>query len=336
MTADVTTEAFTGPYDLTLPPETLVKLKQLFVNRKNRRKARKNAEIIAVAAFRAAHPEPVSKTEIRALMLELNAEMTRLERLLEKRGQTSEATELYRMVPFRELSFFDRAMGGVAAVTLAVAMLTMPAIAGISIYSAEKFELLSRIPALSMIFGLSPFAGVLSAVAWRGKLGSDQARTEFDQTLIKSTVVVLIIWSIIAAFTAYPIGGNAAPDSGYRDNPDKGFSLIIAPSILLIWTAILDLVAAPTLHMIVEDKLFKKQSVGACANPEMTHLNDTLIPAVRRDISQLTAKLKALRSIRKQHKNAEVAAVQHVLIELDGVEGQIRAAHSQASASLFN
>lgn len=323
------------PYEFSLKPEMMERLKQGFVNRKTRKAVRKQAEALAIAKFSVENPAPVSKAEIKALNLELNAAMDRLEVVLRQRETTSEFINLYEMVPLRELSILDRMMGGVAAITLTAAMLTMPAIAGISIFEADKFPLLREMPILSLIFGLSPFAGILSAVIWRDTLGSDQARSAFDRTLLKSTVLVLIIWAVIAALTAFPIGGDLSAEGGYGSEAKSGFRLSIPPSVLLVWTAILDLVAAPTLHMIVEEKLFKKRPVGSKAHPKISHLDDTLIPKVRKEVARLTSDLKALRSIRKQHKNAEFAAVQTVLIELDSVEAELRMAHAQASAALF-
>lgn len=325
--------------EFSLSEADMERLKKQFVNRKTRKAALKRGEALAVAAFLEAHPEPVSKAQVKSLKMEYQVKFDHLEALLGKRRRTSDFTRLYKMTPMGKLSWLDRFTGAVAAFTLGAAVITIPVIAGISIFEAEKFALLQDdgMAWLSIVFGISPFAGILSAVMWREKLGTDTARDQFDRTLLKTTVLVLVIWAILAALTAFPIGGDISTRNGFKNQGSTdGFRLGVSPAVLLVWTMILDLCAAPTLHAIVEEKLFKKHFVGTEPNPDAIYLDQTLIPQARDELTRVETALGAARNTRSAHKNARKAAILRVIAELEGVTTDLRMAQARAAASLFD
>ncbi|WP_416877421.1 hypothetical protein [Litorimonas sp.] len=320
-----------------LPPTITQQLKMQLANTDDREPIIEKGVNTAVTEFRKIHPRPVSKSEIKEAKNLAKLQRKRLNELIEKRSRTHDYIRIYQTAPFKSRSPFERFMGSVSLITLTGAMLTIPTVAAVTISETDKFAFIRDFPALAFMFGLAPFAGVLSAVSIRDTFSSDGARNAFDRLLLLATIFSLFVWAILAALMAYPIGGEFSLTDGFdAETTSGGFSFGVSPAILLIWTVVLDICAAPSLHTIAEKKLFPKRYVGTEPNPEAAYLDKVVIPKARKDLDAAEEKLTALRNARRSHKYAEQAAIQRVLTELETVPADIRFAKSRAVASLFD
>ncbi|WP_430415654.1 hypothetical protein [Parasphingorhabdus sp.] len=334
--------AASGDYDFSLSAQEITLFKKLTINRKTRAKAEHKLASYVLARFKTKYTRPVTKAELKDIKSEIKAVIAQIDMLYDRKSKTQPYRLVQERVPFKNIPLFDKLVGGAAAATLLGATITIPAVAAISIAEAEIFPLLKELPELGVIFGLSPFAGILSAVYWRDTYSSDAERKKFDRTVLKATAGAFLIFAVLAALTAFPVtlGGEpvADPDNNLLDDNATvgGFSIGVAPAVLLIWTSVLDFCAAPALHIIAEAKLFQKRLKEVSAYPAIIYLEHTLIPNARAKLTKLQERYRQMKGENSAYKNAQKATVQQALIQLDGSQADLELAKSQAVAALFS
>lgn len=297
--------------------------------------AREIVERAATLAFLAKYGIPFSDAQRQVAHHEVMSAQKRLKRLLDTHAKTDELVPNSEPISRDEISRFDKAIGYLAGFVLGCITFTVPVIAAIGIYEAEQYAVFSEVPIFSIVFGMAPFAGILSAAMWRKHMKTDQAREKFDKSVQAATVIALVIWAILAALTAYPIGGEGA-DDGYRSTETQGFSLTVAPAVLLVWTTILDLVAASALHQMVKDKLFPTRPTEPDRHPDVCKLEDELVPEARREGDKHTRVLAEIDQALSRYQDAKSSFIRSALLKLSAAQMKVKAAKSAAVASLLS
>ncbi len=199
--------------------------------------------------------------------------------------------------------------GGFSLLVLFVTMLTVPGIAVMLITQAQKIALVADMPVFGLVFGVTALAGVLASVEFRAKLTSDRARLLYDRRLLLATVTVFIVWASITSLAAYPMAfgdASGATASDWTLEPampaSPGFVLEPPMWLLFLVTAILDLVAAPTLHQFALRRLTPRTLKRIIPDAEEAHLLVLMAEAkTKRDQA-----IEALNTL-EAHENSHLA-----------------------------
>ncbi len=265
--------------------------------------------------FRAHHPSPEDPEAERAAIDAYEHALRLWKELVAKEEKTEPYMVRWERDPEAKINWIEYLLGLFALGVMVCAMLTVPGITVMQIVEANKIALVADFPIFGLVFGVTALAGIFASIAYRDKLGSDEARLVFDRRLLKTTVAAFLIWATTASLVAFPptIGGTGV----FTDSPSSSDWVIPQggtdpasyepPSVLAIpiWflflaTTVLDLFAAPTLHNFVLSRVTPRPIRRIIGNDENDHLHGKLSVKAYVEVKQTTNSLKELRDAKER------------------------------------
>lgn len=207
--------------------------------------------------------------------------------------------------PQAQTNVIEQGTGVVGVIILLFALLTVPGIATMQIVQSGKIALVADYPAFGLVFGITALVGILAAIEWRSKIGRYEDRLSFDRALLKATIGVFVLWSLALALAAYPIQlGDVAQQAGANDwgnlaqIPDEtaafGFKIQTPMWLVFFITALLDLLAAPTLHQLALNRLARLTLKRITPDAEKDHLENVELPAATASLDEAIGNLREL------------------------------------------
>jgi len=283
--------------------------------------------------------ESTSKAIRNAVDAEVKRCMARLETLKNERDSYDLFKTDYRKIPWQELSGLDRGFGIAAIVVMCIAALIIPIIASITIMEADKLALLADVPLLAGAFGAIALAGAMGSTHYHSKLKTDADKNAYEKNLIKLTAGAFLLFVSAYALSAYPItlGGklqdvanSAWGGSETTQQKVGGFELKIPTAITLIVTAILELFAAPTFHLIASDTLFPKVAVKTDQSEVIKHYNDVAIPEAEAELQIALSKQNEIVEHDLKREQSIQTYIQSHLVQFDNILAKVRQAKIMA------
>ncbi|MEO0411739.1 MAG: hypothetical protein AAF221_07885 [Pseudomonadota bacterium] len=296
------------------------------------------AEKQATANFLMRNKRPNTEAEIESKRSEINETKDQQRKIDRKLRHTNPYQICDEADPAASKNPLETVFGLVGFGVLSIALVVVPGIATMLIIQAEKIALVADKPVFGLVFGVSALAGVLASIQFRSLLRSDADRLSYDRWAIKLTVGVFLVWAAVMSLAAYPIiiptgavEPISQPDIIIFDAVEDVSGIHIQPPMMLLFliTALLDLVAAPTLHSfalnrltprpvkrIIEDAEFKY--LEACKDQKGAELE-----ALYTDLTQLISDHEAFEA-------ALQTSVENALSALNRLEARVEAAQNAA------
>lgn len=296
----------------------------------------KEVEHHASNRYRATQPEP----QIDAQVADTSAALEKA-----KSGQNAAQDKLDDIKPYLtryevdtslKPDFLDKAMCWLACCIGLMLICVIPAISTMLIVEAGDIALVADSPIFGFAFGIAAVAGAIASAQYRDSVGSEAARARYDRRLIRWTQVCMVAWVSVAAFSAYPIGGEATSDIWSLDSnttpAEKPFEMPRA--FLFIVTALLDMSAAAVVHHTARKHLILGYLISTSPNPRYEAQAEYLKQwQVRTD--QLSAKLDDLKEKKAAWAAGEAACVEDAVSRYHALHAHAKAAAANAHAQVL-
>lgn len=262
------------------------------------------------------------------------------------------STPLYRAGeepdPDAKSNPIESAFGKFGLAVLIAALFVVPGIAAMLIIEAGKIAVVADVPAFGLVFGITALVGILAAIEWRGHLVSDNARSRFDRRLLAATIAVFLAWSLIMALAAYPadFSGSAIDRAAesrdwslpVTDTPEpaaSGFRIESPMWLLFFATALLDLLAAPTLHHFAVRRLAPRPVKRISPDAEQDHLVVNAGPEAAAEVNDALEELSHLRTADQLWQAAMESFEERAVALLKVKTAEVEAARSAAVAQVL-
>lgn len=214
----------------------------------------------------------------------------------------------------------------------------------------QKFMLLADFPLLGLVFGAAPLAAIFASINWRTTILNDLDRLRYDRRLLRASMIAMLVWAVVMALSAFPIhfgGGEAISVASEGDDLDgwglapaqdaqPGFVLTAPPALIFIVTAVLDLLAAPTLHRIALNHISRPSLKDVFEDQERVHVESEILPKRKAAVTDALGELERLEAARATREAHCAAVSDHALARFHAFRTKIENARLLAEITAFD